>query len=644
MGSMKNDANRGGLKGDLKDGLKELLPQILSSWFGYSSFRPLQEEIITSILSGHDSLAVMPTGGGKSLCYQVPALVFKGMTLVISPLISLMQDQVSQLEQFGISAVCLNSSLADDEYRSNMSRIARGEVKLLYLAPETLLLERTLSFLAERRIDAIAIDEAHCISEWGHDFRPEYRRLAELRNHFPGAVRLALTATATERVRKDIAASLGFSGDKHFIAGFDRPNLQLEVRLKSEPRRQILNFLSALEGEEGHQKAISGRSGIIYCSTRKKVDDLTGHLTGAGYSAASYHAGLSDQKRRENQDHFIRDDVQIIVATIAFGMGINKPDVRFVIHHDLPKDIESYYQQIGRAGRDGLPARCLLLFGYGDIITNRYFIDKKEGTAKRVAENHLAAMTAFAETHLCRRVPLLTWFGENPPERCGNCDNCLGPAKEEEDLTVVAQKFLSCVYRTGELFGAAHIIDVLRGSKAQKVTSRGHEKLSTWGIGLEYAKEQWFQLARLLLQMGLLRQDPEYGSLKLGTGCREVLKGERKVRGYIDPEAGKRKGKQPSRRLGGRSDGNSGTSGEGQKADYDRQLFDLLAARRKELADRAKLPPYVIFHDTTLIAMATSFPETSEELLSLHGVGKVKLERYGEEFLQVIRDFLSKRA
>ncbi len=430
---------------------------ILKETFGYDTFRPLQREVIENVLARRDTLAIMPTGGGKSLCYQIPALLFEGLTVVVSPLISLMKDQVEQLRAFGVPALFLNSSLAPQEYQENMDYIRRGEVKLLYVAPESLLTPRILSLLDSIQVDCLTIDEAHCISEWGHDFRPEYRQLVAVRQRFPKAVCLALTATATERVRQDIRTTLKFASSNEFIASFNRENLYIEVVRKRDPIEQTIQIL------EKHKD----QSGIIYCFSRRQVDELAAYLAAQEYSVRPYHAGLEDAERKANQETFIRDDAQIIVATIAFGMGINKPNVRFIIHFDLPKSIESYYQEIGRAGRDGLPAHCTLLFNYSDVAKINYFIDQKEGNEKQVAIGHLDAIVRYAEDELtCRRKPLLNYFGESyEAQSCSNCDNCTSAPTELTDITIYAQKFLSCVKRADERFGAGHITDILLGSR-----------------------------------------------------------------------------------------------------------------------------------------------------------------------------------
>ena len=493
--------------------------QILKAVFGYDDFISLQREVIENVLGGRDTLAVMPTGGGKSLCYQLPALIFDGLTIVVSPLISLMKDQVEQLTELAVPAVLLNSSLSPEAYRSNVAQLRRGDAKLLYVAPETLLKPNVRAMLEALPVACLAIDEAHCISEWGPDFRPEYRQLAEVRARFPEAVCIALTATATPRVREDIKSCLGFGEASEFVASFNRENLLMRVEPKEDAFRQVTGFLHRFPRE----------SGIIYCLTRKRVDALCAALRSKGFSACPYHAGLADEERNLNQERFVKDEVPIIVATIAFGMGINKSNIRFVLHHDLPKSIESYYQEIGRAGRDGMPAECLLLYSYADVHKIRPFIDNKEGDDKRAAKLQLDAMVAFAEAEVCRRLPLLAYFGEAfAGQPCGMCDNCLAGEREMTDVTIPAQKFLSCVKRTGECFGALHIIDVLLGSKAGKVLQHGHDKVSTYGIGREFSREQWQRLARQLLQKGLTVKDAEFGGLRLAPAAWEVFRGQGK--------------------------------------------------------------------------------------------------------------------
>ena len=588
---------------------------ILKNVFGYEEFRFLQQEIIENVLNHKDSLVIMPTGGGKSLCYQIPALIFKGLTIVVSPLISLMEDQVNQLTALGIDAAVLNSSLSSKDYQDNIARIKRNEVRLLYLAPETLMMQRTLALLSSLQVDCFTIDEAHCISEWGHDFRPEYRQLIEGRKRFPKAVCVALTATATPRVQKDIKESLHFKKSDSFIAGFNRENLFLQIVPKTKPTEQTLEFI----------KKFPNQSGIIYCLARRQVDELTEILANEGFSVKPYHAGLSDLERQENQKRFIRDDVQIMVATIAFGMGINKPNIRFVLHYDLPQNIESYYQQIGRAGRDGLHAICLFLFGYGDIQKIKFFISQKEESEQRKAAVHLNAIIGLAETDVCRRIPLLQYFGEDyTTPKCEMCDNCLTEKKAPVNVTIPAQPFLSCVKRTGEVFGAGHIIDVLRGSKAQNVLKRNHQELSTYGIGKDYSKKQWFHLSRQFIQKELIFQDMEFGSLKLTPKAWEVLKENQDVFARVEEEP-----KKP-------------TQHEAADYIYDHDLFERLRQQRKKLADASNLPPYIIFPDKTLIEMATYFPQSREIMMELHGVGSVKFEKYGQTFLNLICRYCQK--
>jgi ATP-dependent DNA helicase RecQ len=596
--------------------MREKACSVLKNTFGYSSFREKQEEVILNVLSKKDTLAVMPTGSGKSLCYQIPALIFQGLTIVVSPLISLMQDQVEQLTGSGVEAVVLNSSLSREEYLNNIQKIENGNAKLLFVAPETLLKDRTLELLSSVTIDCFTIDEAHCISEWGHDFRPEYRMLSQIRNHFPAAVCLALTATATERVRKDIQDNLTTPGKSFetFVTSFNRKNLFLEIIPKNDPYGQAVDFI----------RQFPDQSGIIYCFSRKQVDELYEHLLKLGYSVKPYHAGLSEGARTENQRLFIRDDIQIIVATVAFGMGINKPNVRFVLHFDLPKNIESYYQEIGRAGRDGLDSRCLLLFSYGDIRKIRYFISQKSPDEQRIANIHLNALVGMTETYECRRRPLLHYFGETFSEKnCGTCDNCTGDNTELSDVTVEAQKFLSCVKRTGEKFGASHIIDVLRGSKGKKVLEKGHHELSTYNIGADYTKNQWRHLFRQFIRHQLLEQDEEFGSLKLTDKAYLCFQGKLTIKGTVQ-EAGSAESKRKNR---------------AGSPDYDGNFFEILRKKRKEIADEKNVPPYVVFSDKTLMEISASFPASREELLQIHGIGRAKSAEYGELILKMVSDY-----
>ena len=594
----------------------------LNNVFGYESFRPLQEEVISQVLEKEDALVIMPTGGGKSLCYQIPALIFDGLTIVVSPLISLMKDQVEQLRQYNIPAIYLNSSLSPEEYQENVNKLKRKEVKMLYLAPETLLMDSTRDLLQDQNVELFTIDEAHCISEWGHDFRPEYRQLTEVRKDFPEATCLALTATATPRVREDIKSILEMDDSETFLASFDRKNLFLKVADKDDPLEQTLDFLYTRKKQ----------SGIIYCFSRKQVEELYVELKKEGHSVKPYHAGLSKNIRSRNQEAFIRDDVSIIVATIAFGMGIDKPNVRFVVHYDMPKNIESYYQQIGRAGRDGLRSDCLLLYSRSDKQKIQYFINQKEGKEKEVAEEHLNDLIDYLETEECRRIPLMEYFGETyPDDECGMCDNCLSQDAEVEDLTVQAQKFLSCVIRTDQKFGAYYIADVLRGSKSKKVLNNEHDQLSTYGIGDEWSKEQWILLGRLLVRQGYLSRDQNYGSLKLEEQAKAVLDGHENVFGVLD------------RSDTVISDEAIERTTSDVENDYNKDLFELLRSKRKELADEQDVPPYTIFPDTTLMEMSYYFPQSEENLLPIYGVGSVKQKKYGSDFLKIIKEFCEEK-
>ncbi|MBS4032989.1 MAG: DNA helicase RecQ [Ignavibacterium sp.] len=590
--------------------------QILKTVFGFDSFRPLQEEIIINILSKKDSLVIMPTGGGKSLCYQIPALLFDGLTIVISPLISLMKDQVEQLRQIGVETSLLNSSLSQGEYNKNYNSVLNKKAKLLYIAPESLQKNEIISLLKNVKVDCITVDEAHCISEWGHDFRKDYRQLGSFRKGFRSAVCIGLTATATPRVQDDIIKNLNMSGHKKFIASFNRENLFLQIIPKRKPFDQTVAFLNEHKNQ----------SGIIYCFSRKQVESLHEDLSDLGFSTKPYHAGLPDDERNKNQDLFIKDEVQIIIATIAFGMGINKSNVRFVLHYDLPKNIESYYQEIGRSGRDGVRADCLLLFGYGDISKINYFIDQKEDPVeRRSAEMHLQAMVQYAETEVCRRLPLIKYFGENYTEDyCGMCDNCTIDEKESVDVTINAQKFLSAIKRTGEVFGVNYIIDVLCGAESDRIFSNGHQNLSVYGVGKELNKKQWQILAHQFIRKELIRRDNEFGSLKLNESANDVLFKNKKISGFIkQPEVSRKKLK---------------ITDEG----YDKNLFELLRAERKYIADSHNIPPFVIFSDASLIQMAKDFPVNEGEFLRISGVGVNKLERYGKVFIPIIKKYADK--
>jgi ATP-dependent DNA helicase RecQ len=589
------------------------LEAALKHYFGYDSFRPGQKQIVEQALDNRDLLIVMPTGGGKSLCFQLPALLKSGLTVVVSPLIALMQDQVEALRDNGIGATFLNSSLNFHQVRSREQAILSGKTKLLYVAPERLLNEKFLPFLDLIRekigIAAFAIDEAHCVSEWGHDFRPEYRQLKQLRQRYPGAPTLALTATATDRVRQDIIQQLGLSQPSIHIASFNRPNLYYEVQPKQKQSySQLLQIIRQSEG-----------SGIVYCLSRRKVDEIAFKLQQDKIAALPYHAGLSDAERTENQTRFIRDDVRVMVATIAFGMGINKPDVRFVIHHDLPRNIESYYQESGRAGRDGEPARCTLFLGYGDIKTIEYLIDQKTDLQEqRIARQQLRQVIDFAEGTDCRRTIVLGYFGERFAGQCKGCDNCLAP-KPVADWTIEAMKFLSCVARCKEKFGMNHIINILRGSKNQKVLQYGHHKLSTYGIGQDKTVEEWRLLGRSLLHQGLLDQTTDgYSVLKLNAASWEVMRRQRTVSIAID--------KTPTL---------SAPPLEARTAEVE-ILFQRLRSLRKEIADEQSVPPYVIFADSTLKLMALQQPQSLTEFAKLSGVTSHKIAQYGKKFLTEI--------
>ncbi len=585
--------------------------RLLKSGFGYDAFRPLQAEIIGNILDRHDTLAVMPTGSGKSLCYQLPALLLDGLTVVVSPLISLMKDQVDQLAELGMPAAFLNSTLDYDSYVDTARRIRAGEIKLVYTSPEMLQRPETLVMLDRSRVACLAIDEAHCISEWGHDFRPEYRQLLPIRQRYAGAVCAAFTATATERVQQDIKQMLGLRGEDVFVASYNRENLFLEVRPRRSGLEQVLAFLDAHRDQ----------SGIIYCGTRRRVDELAAQLAAQGWSVLPYHAGLDDDTRRRHQEQFSRDKVPIIVATIAFGMGINKSNVRFVLHHDLPDSLERYYQEIGRAGRDGLRADCLLLFSRQDLVTRERLIN--EGAASEGPGRHarLQAMVRYAEATECRRVPLLTYFDEEPTEAaCGFCDNCLAVTSseaEQEDVTTAAQAFLACALHTGQMFGPAHLVDVLRGSRAADVLRWHHDRLPEYGAGRDRPAREWRRLAEQFIRQGLLQQDMEHGSLRLTPKGNAVLQGE-KV--FVAVEA-------PL------------PAAAGPETTYDSELFQRLRSLRRELADAADLPPYVIFSDRSLVEMATYFPQSGPTFLDIHGVGQRKLAQYGESFLAAIRAY-----
>ena len=585
---------------------------VLKQTFGFSEFLPVQADVIRRVLGRRDSLVVMPTGGGKSLCYQLPALLFDGLTVVVSPLVALMQDQVRQLEELGVPAACLNHMVSLPEWTAIAHGVRNGAIRILYLAPETLLRPETLILLEESKLTCLAVDEAHCISEWGHDFRPEYRQLRQLRERFSRAVCIALTATATGRVREDIRRSLGIPSEGEFVASFNRPNLMLEVEARRDALAQVLTFLESRRGQ----------SGIIYCGTRKQVDELCGSLNANGWVALPYHAGLDNHVRRRNQDRFIKDDVPIMVATVAFGMGINKSNVSFVIHAHLPKDLESYYQEIGRAGRDGLPAHCLLLYSRGDAVVHRRFIDEGAPSERPGRQARLEALMRFAEVRECRRVPLLAYFGETFEPPCGHCDSCLRQPDSGErlDVSEAARTFLTCVETTGQLFGAAHIIAVLRGSKAERVLAKGHDQLPIFGAGKACSVEGWRELVRQFLHLGLIEQDLEFGGLRITDKGQAVLHGQDKVLVPIEH-------------------GPAASQSELQPAEEDPELFARLRSLRKKLADEARLPAYMIFSDRALVDMAARRPQTEGQFLAISGVGQAKLSKYGQPFLHAIREY-----
>jgi ATP-dependent DNA helicase RecQ len=594
--------------------------ETLSGVFGYPAFRPYQEKIIDALIRGEDAFVLMPTGGGKSLCYQIPALHRPGVGIVVSPLISLMKDQVDALCANGVAAAFYNSSLGEREARRVLADLHDGRLDLLYVAPERLMGEGFLERLAELEIALFAIDEAHCISQWGHDFRPEYVQLGRLRRLFPEVPIIALTATADSQTRDDILQRLGISRAACHITGFDRPNIRYTVEDKQKPFARLLNFLRSREQYD---------AGIVYALSRKRVEEVATRLSAEGFSAAPYHAGLPDRERGRVQEAFQRDDLQLVVATVAFGMGIDKPNIRFVVHYDLPKNIESYYQETGRAGRDGLPAEALLLFGYGDIAIARGLIENGGNQEQNRIELHkLNAMVGFAEARTCRRRVLLGYFGESAADDCGNCDICLSPP-ERYDATEDARKALSCVYRVGQRFGMGHVIDVLRGSRNERISELGHDRLSTYGIGSALGRDEWGSIIRQLVHLGFLEQDlARYSVLRLTEAARPLLRGEQTLT-LARPRLRPVSAKKPKKGDG------TGRGGPGPKDD----LFQALRALRKEIANREGVPPFVVFGDATLTEMAARRPKDAGELLRISGVGQHKLGKYGAEFLRVIAGF-----
>jgi len=597
------------------------LLELLKRYFGFDSFRPLQKEIIRTALEGRDAFVLMPTGGGKSLCYQLPALAREGLTVVVSPLIALMKDQVDALQAAGVPATFLNSTLDAAEARRRLAGLYDGEYRLLYVAPERLMLDGMLDRLAQWQPEAIAIDEAHCISEWGHDFRPEYRQIAELRIRFPKLPFMALTATATDRVRADIVTQLKLREPAQFVASFDRANLVYRVIARAQPQRQVLEWVNKQPED----------SGIIYCSSRARTERLADMLNENGVRAAAYHAGLDKKVRARNQEAFIRDEVRVVCATIAFGMGIDKPDVRFVIHHDLPKNLEGYYQETGRAGRDGLPAECVLLFNASDVAKQTGFIaEKTDEHEQMIARNMLQQMVHYSETRDCRRRSLLEYFSETyAEENCGACDNCLEP-KQTFDGTVAAQKMLSCAFRIREKsgfdFGLNHLVEVLTGGDTEAVRKWGHEQLSTYGIGDEFGRNEWKAIARELMRLNFLHQTPGRMSvLEITAEGVDWLRAKTPL-GLTQPAVPKTKEKKSKPRVGDLA--------------CDEALFDRLRELRRTLASERGVPPYIVFSDVALRHMAREYPITLAAFGLIHGVGDKKLKEFGDTFTAEIGKFL----
>ncbi|MEZ7128052.1 DNA helicase RecQ [Nonomuraea sp. AD125B] len=601
--------------------------EVLHRVFGYDSFRPGQQEIIDQVVGGGDALVLMPTGGGKSLCYQIPALVRPGVGVVISPLIALMQDQVDALRALGVRAGFLNSTQDFGERQLVEAEFLAGELDLLYLAPERLRVEATMRLLAKGDISVFAIDEAHCVAQWGHDFRPDYLALSELRERWPDVPRIALTATATPATHAEISSRLGLDQARHFVAGFDRPNIHYRITPKAEPKKQLLEFLRTEH---------PGDSGIVYCLSRSSVEKIAEFLVEHGIAAVPYHAGLDARTRAAHQARFLREDGLIVVATIAFGMGIDKPDVRFVAHLDLPKSVEGYYQETGRAGRDGLPATAWMAYGLQDVIQHRRLAMEGDDAHRRRQVMHLDAMLALCETAGCRRVMLLDYFGQQGAEPCGNCDTCQSPP-ETWDGTVAAQKVLSAVFRLAkerrQKFGVGQIVDILLGKTTAKVLQHGHDSLTVFGVGTELGNQEWHSVVRQLLAQGLLAVESDYGALVLTDASAEVLRGNHEVLLRRDTL-------RPARTRGGSGSGSGSGSGKSRPAvelpAEAAPLFERLRAWRATVAKEQGVPAYVIFHDATLREIATLRPTTSAELSTVNGVGENKLAKYGDQVLEVL--------
>ena len=592
--------------------------EILNSLYGYDSFRGHQADIIEHVSAGNNALVLMPTGGGKSLCYQIPSLLRDGVGIIISPLIALMHDQVGAMQQLGVRAAFLNSSLSYDDQKIIEGQLLACELDLLYIAPERLVQKYTLDLLDRCQLALFAIDEAHCVSQWGHDFRSDYLALSLLHERFPQIPRIALTATADIRTRTEIIDRLSLSEAKAYISGFDRPNIRYAIANKTTPKKQLLGFLQQRKGE----------AGIVYCLSRKKVEETAAWLSQEGFKALPYHAGLPSQLRQTHQNRFLREEAVIIVATIAFGMGIDKPDVRFVAHLDLPKSIEAYYQETGRAGRDGQPADAWMVYGLQDVVRLQQMQQESTGAEqfKRSERHKLDAMLGLCEVTSCRRKVLLRYFADDAPNHCGNCDNCQIPP-ETWDATEAAQKVLSCVFRTGQRFGVVHVVDVLRGKETDKVVQHQHQLLSTFGIGSDIEDLQWRSVMRQLVVRGLLRVDLEgYSALQLTDLCRPVLKGEQSL------HLRKEELRAPSTKKSAKK-----SDRKSQIAPEDQALWEDLRECRKQLSEEYNVPPYLIFHDATLKEMMETMPTVSSELLAITGIGESKLEKYGDEFLGIVR-------